>query len=72
MQMEIDLGKSQKRIINVQVTKIPKIDEELSFPLNDLLINKILNQLERLNYNSKFTINNNFPLINPSEMLFEL
>ena len=72
MEMEIDLGRGQKRIINVPVIKMPKIDEELSFPLNVLLINKMLNQLERLNNNSKFTINNNVPLINPSEMLFEL
>ena len=72
MEMEIDLGSGESRIINVPVIKIPNIDEELTFPLNVLLINKMLNQLERLNNNSKFTINNNVPLINPSEMLFEL
>ena len=64
MKMETDLGDGKKRIINVPVIKMPKIDEELSFPLNVLLINKMLNQLEILN--------NNVPLINPSEMLFEL
>jgi hypothetical protein len=71
MEMEIDLGRGQKRIINVPVIKMPKIDEELSFPLNVLLINKILNQLERHKNNSKITINNNVPFINPSEMLFK-
>jgi glucosamine 6-phosphate synthetase-like amidotransferase/phosphosugar isomerase protein len=71
MEMEIDLGEGKKRIINVPVIKMPKIDEELSFPLNVLLINKILNQLERHKNNSKITINNNVPFINPSEMLFK-
>ena len=68
MEMEIDLGDGKKRIINVPVIKMPMIDEELSFPLNVLLINKFLNQLRRLN-NSK--INNNVPFIDPSEMLFK-
>jgi hypothetical protein len=49
---------------------MPKIDEELSFPLNVLLINKMLNQLERLKYNSKSTISNNVPFISPSELGF--
>jgi hypothetical protein len=70
MEMEIDLGSGQKRIINVPVIKMPKIDEELSFPLNVLLINKMLNQLERLKYNSKSTISNNVPFISPSELGF--
>jgi len=72
MEMEIDLGEGIKRIINVPVIKMPKIDEELSFPLNFLLVNKMLNQLERLKNNSKSTYNNNVPFINPSEMLLEL
>jgi hypothetical protein len=72
MEMEIDLGSGESRIINVPVIKMPKIDEELSFPLNVLLINKMLNQLERIKNNSKYTINNNVPFMDPSEMLFEL
>ena len=72
LEMEIDLGDGKKRIINVPVIKIPKIDEELTFPLNVLLINKMLNQLERLKNNSKFIINNKVPFMNASEMIFEL
>ena len=48
--------------------KIPKIEEELTFPLNVYIINKMLNHLRRQIEHTKSINDNMDPFISPSEL----
>ena len=67
LNMETDIEIGEKSIIKIPVIKIPRVDEEFSYPLNLFLINKITKELGNQK-NGQLEIYNNVPFINPSEI----